>query len=106
MRETAVETTYLLADSVPPALRARWAGRVRLITAAEWKARSDRTGGTLFTLTSVRRLGEFVRLGVSSSGRVARRADQAPWLYYASTTYYLMRLRGEWVIVGADGWIT
>jgi hypothetical protein len=105
-RETAVETTYLLTDSVPVVLREKWSGRIRMISAAEWSARSQRAGGTLFTLAPVRRAGPFVRLGVESAGGVARRADQAPWLYYASTTYYLMRLGAEWVIVGTSGWIT
>jgi hypothetical protein len=105
-REFDVETTYLLADSVPPAVRAKWAGRVRMTTAAEWKARSERAAGTLFTLMPVRRAGPFVRLGLESAGRASRRDDQAPWLYYASTTYYLMQLDGQWVIVGAGGWIT
>ena len=47
-----------------------------------------------------------IPLGVESSGRVERRPDQASWLYYASTMYYLMALDGEWVIVGMDGMIT
>lgn len=106
MRESALETTYLLTDSVPAAVRAQWAERIRTITAAEWKARSERTGGTLFTLTSVRRVGPFARLGLESSGRLARRGDQAPWLYYGGTTYYLMQLGNEWVIVGTSGWVT
>jgi len=98
-REVANETTLLLADSLAPALRAKWSRRVAMITDEDWKKRSLRTGGTLFTLTSVTRVGPFARLGVESSGRVERRPEQAPWLYYASTTYFLMELDGEWVIV-------
>ena len=45
-------------------------------------------------------------LGIQSSGRVPRRPDQAPWLYFAGTTYYLMELDGEWVIVNVSSWIT
>ena len=71
-----------------------------------WERRSERVGGTLFTLTSVARVGPFARLGIESAGRVDRRADQAPWLYFAGTTYYLMELDGEWVIVGMSSWIT
>jgi hypothetical protein len=105
-REVANETTLLLADSLPPTLRTKWSGRVPMITGEEWKKRSERTGGTLFTLSSVSRVGPFARLGVESSGRVERRPEQAPWLYYASTIYYLMELNGEWVIVDMGGWIT
>ena len=45
-------------------------------------------------------------LGIQSSGRVPRRPDQAPWLYFAGATYYLMELDGEWLIVNGSSWIT
>jgi len=45
-------------------------------------------------------------LGIQSSGRVPHRPDQAPWLYYAGTTYYLMELDSEWLIVNVSSWIT
>lgn len=106
MREAPNEQTFLLADSLSPGLRAKWAPHVRIITRADWDKRSDREGGTLFTLTPVARVGPFVRLRVESSGRIPRAANQAPWLYYASTTYYLMQLEGEWVLVTMEGWIT
>ena len=51
-------------------------------------------------------VGQFARLGIQSAGRVPRRPDQAPWLYFAGTTYYLMELDGEWVIVNVSSWIT
>jgi hypothetical protein len=105
-REVANEHTVLLADSIPPALRATWAGRVPMTTMEEWKRGSIRTGGTLLTFSGVERVGPFVRLGISSSGRVTRRADQAPWLYLADTTYLLMLLDGEWVIVDYSWSIT
>jgi len=106
MREAPNELTFLLADSISPGLRAKWAPHVPVITQAEWNKRSDREGGTLFTLTSVSRVGPFARLGVDSFGRIPRQPNQAPWLYYAHTTYYLMQLDGEWVVVTMDGWIT
>ena len=105
-REVANETTLLLADSLPPAIRARWRTRVPVVTTQEWNARSERTGGTLFVISSVAQVGRFARLRIDSEGRVARRPDQAPWFYFASTTYYLMQLRGEWVIVGMERMIT
>jgi hypothetical protein len=45
-------------------------------------------------------------LGIQSSSRVPRRPDQAPWLYFAGATYYLMELDGEWLIVNGSSWIT
>jgi hypothetical protein len=106
MREAPSEKTFLLADSLSSGLRAKWASRVRIMTQAEWNKRGEREGGTLFTLTSVRRVGPFARLGVESAGRIPRNPDQAPWLYYASTTYYLMQLNGEWFVITSAGWIT
>lgn len=106
MREAASEKTFLLADSLSPGLRAKWSSRARIMTQAEWNKRGDREGGTLFTLTSVRRVGPFARLGVASAGRIPRNPEQAPWLYYASTTYYLMQVNGEWFVVSSSGWIT
>ena len=106
MREAPNEHTFLLADSISPGLRAKWAQHIPVITQAEWDKRSDREGGTLFALTSVSRVGPFARLGVDSFGRIPRQRSQAPWLYYAHTTYYLMELDGEWVMVTMDGWIT
>jgi hypothetical protein len=106
MREAPNEQTFLLADSISPGLRAKWAPHVPVITKADWDKRSDRDGGTLFTLTSVSRVGPFARLGVDSFGRIPRQPTQAPWLYYAHTTYYLMDLDGEWVMVTMERWIT
>ena len=105
-REVANEMTLLLADSLAPAVREKWAPFVPVVTAKEWAARDIRAGGTLFTVTGPERVGPFARIRVESSGRVARAADQPPWLYYASTTYYLMELGDEWVIVGVESWVT
>jgi hypothetical protein len=71
----------------------------------QWRERTGMSA-RLITLGGVERVGPFARLTIQSSGRVPRSSDQAPWLYYASTTYYLMQLDGEWVIVDIDAWIT
>ena len=105
-REAAVEKDLLLADSLTPALRAKWGARLRLITGDDWTRRSEREGGTLFVLSGVDRIGPFVRLRIDSRGRLPRRPDQTPWLYAAGTTYYLMQVNGDWVIVGVRSWIT
>ncbi|MFL5614803.1 MAG: hypothetical protein ACJ796_14165 [Gemmatimonadaceae bacterium] len=105
-REVSAEKTLLLADSLTPAVRAKWAPFVAVISAKDWEAQDVHVGGTLFVLSGVARVGPFARIAIKSEGRVARPKEQAPWLYYAETTYYLMQLGSEWVIVGMDSWIT
>jgi len=100
------ERLYMLADSVPPALRERWRDRVTFISAAEWAAMPVRQAGTLLTLSDVQRVGPFVRVSVYSSGRLARQPDETPRLFYGSTTYYLLARGDGWVVVGMDMSIT
>ncbi|MEJ7811924.1 MAG: hypothetical protein WKG32_16045 [Gemmatimonadaceae bacterium] len=97
---------FLLADSLPPALRAKWKDRAAIVTSEEWARRSLREPGDLYTLSSVGRIGPFVRLYMDAAGRLARREDQAPALYGSGTTYYLMELNGEWVAVSISAWVS
>ena len=62
--------------------------------------------GVLYTLSGVRQAGPFVVVGVTSQERMPRRPGEAPQLFAAGTTYYLMELNGEWVIVSTDMWVT
>jgi len=93
-------------DSVPMPLRAKWAGRAELISQSEWKARDPRVGGVFYTMHTVRTWGRFARVEITLSERLDRSADLAPAQFAAGTTYYLMELNGEWVIVDVGGWIT
>jgi len=100
------ETSFLLADSMPPALKKKWNGRVNIVTAEEWQRRPLTVGATLYTLSSVRRSGPFVLFGMTTSERAARRAGEAPRLYAAGIRYFLMERDGEWVVVSSDEWVT
>jgi hypothetical protein len=99
-------SVFLLADSLPAALREKWKDRVSVVTSAEWRDRPLTDAGVLYTLSGVRQVGPFVVVGVTSQERIARRQGEAPQLFAAGTTYYLMELNGEWVIVSADMWVT
>ena len=99
-------SVFLLADSLPAALRDKWKDRVSVVTSAEWRDRPLTDAGVLYTLSGVRRVGRFVVVGVTSEERMSRRQGEAPQLFAAGTTYYLMELNGEWVIVSADAWVT
>jgi hypothetical protein len=100
------KSIFLLADSLPAALREKWKDRVSVVTSAEWRDRPLTDAGVLYTLSGVRHVGPFVVVGVTSQERMARRPGEAPQLFAAGTTYYLMQLNGEWVIVSTDMWVT
>jgi len=59
-----------------------------------------------YTMHTVRTWGRFARVEITLSERLDRSADLAPAQFAAGTTYYLMELNGEWVIVDVGGWIT
>jgi hypothetical protein len=96
----------LLEDSTPPALRERWKGRVSIVSAAEWSRRPQTDAGILYTLSSVRRVGPFVLVGITAAERMARREGDAPRMFAAGIRYYLLEQNGEWVVVGRDEWVT
>jgi hypothetical protein len=100
------KSIFLLADSLPAALRERWKDRVSVVTSAEWRDRPLTDAGVLYSLSGVRQVGRFVVVGVRSDERMARRQGEAPHLFAAGTTYYLMELNGEWVVVSSDSWVT
>ena len=97
---------YVAADSVPDSLRAKWAGRVAFVSRSEWSRRDPREGGVFYTPSPIVAWGPFVRVTLNLAERVSRSADAAPEAYAAGTTYYLMQLDGEWVIIAQEGWIT
>ena len=93
-------------DSLPDAIRAKWAGRVEIIAHAEWNRRDPRGAGVLYTLAPIQVWGRFARVELTLSERLPRSAGQAPEEYASGNTYYLMNLNGEWVIVAQSGWVT
>ena len=93
-------------ENVPETVRAKWAGQVAFISKSEWEQRNTREGGVLYTVDPVRVWGRFARVYVRLSERISRAANAVPEAYAAGTTYYLMELNGEWVVVSRDAWIT
>lgn len=97
---------FIESDNVSDSLRAKWAGRVEFISKLEWNRREPREGGTFYSPQQVTTWGRFARVELTLSERISRPAAAGPEGYAAGTTYYLMELNGEWVLVGSEGWIT
>jgi hypothetical protein len=97
---------YVLADSVPIALRDRWRARVRLITADEWQRMPEREAAMLLTLSGAERVGPFVRVRVHHAGRLARLPNETPRLYFGGEEYYLLASDDGWVVVSMGVWMT
>lgn len=106
MLHAPAKRIFLNGNSLPEAIRAKWASRVEIISPREWSRRDAREVGVLYTFDPVRAWGRFVRVQVTVSERLARPEGQAPAQYASGNTYYLMELNGEWVVVAAEGWIT
>jgi hypothetical protein len=97
---------YALADSVPPVLRERWGVRVRFIGADDWQKLSERDAAELLTLSSVERVGPFVRVRTQTSGRLSRQPNETPRLFFSGTEDYLLATGDGWVIVSSGMWAT
>lgn len=97
--ESPTPALYMLADSVPPALQAKWRDRVRFIGSDEWRAQSQRDPASLVTLSRPERVGPFVKVRVSTAGRLARQPNETPHLFYGDTVYYLLAGGDSWVVV-------
>ena len=97
---------YFLADSVPQALREKWSPRVRFISSAQWQQMSQREAASLVTVSSVRRVGDLVRVSEHESGRLARAADATPRVFYSGSTFYLLASNGGWTVVTMSRWVT
>jgi hypothetical protein len=76
------------------------------MTPKTWGDRDEREAGVFYTISPLRSWGRFVRVELHASERTARTSDQVPSVNASSTTYYLMSLDGEWVIVSMDRWVT
>ena len=101
---TARPPMYVLTDSVPIALRDRWRGRVRFISADEWQRMPEREAATLLTLSSVERVGPFIRVRAQRAGRLSREPNETPRLYVGGEGYYLLAWDGGWVVVAMEMW--
>ena len=100
------DVLYVLADSVPRALQEKWGMRARFISVDEWRRMPEREPASLLTLSSVERVGPFVRVRTHLSGRLARQPNEVPRLFYSGTDYFLFSTGDGWRIVEMGMWIT
>lgn len=94
----------LVGDSLAPAVRARWGERKFPIVAADWKVKSSESV-IMLGVSAVRGVGPFARVSIDQSHLTARVHGRGQ-SWASSTTLYLMRRGGDWVIVSKGGWIT
>jgi hypothetical protein len=97
---------FFESDNVPQSIRSKWADKVAFMSKSEWSRREPREGGTFYTLQPLLGWGRFAHVGLTLSERIARSSGSVPEAYAAGSTFYLMELDGEWIIVASEGWIT
>jgi len=95
----------LIADDLPPAVRARWQNRITLISDADWQKRDPRAAGRGFRLR-VRQAGSFVVLTYDHSDRLAVELDTAPQHYAGGGEIVLLRTASGWKQVSHIAWVT
>ncbi len=106
LHTNAERPVFLVADSLPYAVRERWADRVKLISTPEMQARSDRLPGVYFFPSSVERAGPFARVNIDYSERQARGLEETPIGYAGGLTVYLLESGGRWLLAGVEQWVT
>jgi hypothetical protein len=106
VRAPGRDSLYVLADSVPAALRARWSDRLRFISRAEWQAMSERKAARLLTVSRVERVGVFVLVSTEIAGRLDRTPNEVLRVYYSGSTYYMFNDNGAWTTVAMTRWMT
>lgn len=106
MLHASAGDVFVDRDSLPDDMRAKWASRVPIIRREEWERRDSRAASVFYTFSPVSAWGPFARVTMRVSERLARPTGDAPAQYAAGTTFYLMELEGEWVIVARTSWIT
>jgi hypothetical protein len=100
------DSLYVLADSIPSTVRARWSDRLRFISRAEWQRMSDRKAARLLSVSAVERVGPFVRVSSQVAGRLDRQPNESPHRYFSGATYYMVETPGGWSTVATTRWIT
>jgi hypothetical protein len=91
----------LPVDSLPPAIRAKWAARVAADERLDAAPRSLR-----LTPWTVRRAGPLVRMGFRYFANIERTGNEPRTAWAGSLDLFLLEKDGEWVIVAAGGSIT
>jgi hypothetical protein len=96
----------MIADNVPLTLRADLPANVRLISPAQWDARSSRDAGSLMHLGDVRQRGSFIRTSYSTSTYYSRTPAQAPRASAQGEVWTLLRIGDELFLIDGSMWIT
>ncbi|HEX8904572.1 MAG TPA: hypothetical protein VF771_07005, partial [Longimicrobiaceae bacterium] len=96
---------YIIDDSLPAAVRARWATRAHVLTAAEWGTHSPREAALIVRVTRPVQAGPFARLRISYTSHYPHRADESPAGYAGGATVTVVQLDGRWVLIRADTWV-
>ena len=91
---------------IPPRIRATWRSRVAFLPGTEWNERGVRAPGVFYTVSPITTWGHFARIQVTATERFARKPDEVPRAYASGTTYWLMNVDGQWVMVAQEGWVT
>jgi hypothetical protein len=91
---------------LPPRVRSEWNSRVELISQSLWNERDVRSPSVFYRIEPIATWGHFARLQVTATQRYARKPDERPTVYASGSTYWLMNLDGEWVIVAESHWVT
>ena len=100
------DSLYVLSDSIPTVLRARWSNRLRFVSRGEWQAISERQAARLLTVSRVERVGSLVRVSSHAAGRLGRQPNESVQLYYSWATYYMVETNGTWSTVSVIRAIT
>lgn len=95
-----------VAPGLSPAAREAWARRVQLQTPGNTPPLDPREPVVVYRIHPVRGFGSFAMVYVSASEQMGRAPDEAPVHYASGTTYHLMRLGTDWVLVAVEGWVT
>lgn len=100
------DSVFVLADSLPVALRERWEDRVRLVSGGERDRRSAPVIGIQFRPSAVEQVGPFARLGIDYTEYYRREGSPHPAGYSGGVTVYLVRTEEGWRVVHTAAWIT
>ena len=92
--------------SLSPAVREAWRGRIEIVGDSARRQLDLRQAAVVYSIEQPVGWGPFAMITVSASEQIGRPAEDAPEHYAASTTYYLMQLDGEWVLVSWSAWVT
>jgi hypothetical protein len=106
LHTNAQRPAFLVADSLPAEVRARWADRIQLISAAELRSRSDHLAGLYFVPGLIRRVGPFASVHIEYDERQARAPGEAPIGYAGGLTAYLIETPEGWLLVSMQQWVT